>query len=323
MTESALICASHSPLRHCFAAPPANWEAIEAAMSTLADYVQDFDPDLVVIFGSDHFNGFFLRLMPAFCIGLAAGATDDIGGYGGKLKVPSALAAEIVDHLRGADIDPAVSYRMTVDHAFSQTLADVTGGLSAYPTVPVFINCITQPYVPFRRTRLMGEALGDFMLQTGKRVLFLASGGMSHHPTRYYPDPEDAEPVVANWQLLGGDSASDSNVGMSAEDWLARLDSMHREGAEMIVRGERTAEHMRLNAESDRQFLDVLLSGALRDFDAWDPQELIGRGGIGSMELHTWIAATAAHLRCGGAVPGLDLYTVAPELGIACGIVRG
>ncbi len=317
MTETTLICASHSPLRHCFAAPPTDWVAIEDAMATLVRHVRDFKPDLVVVFGSDHFNGFFLQLMPSFCVGLAASATDDIGGYGGELDVPAALAADVVGYLRGHDIDPAVSYSMTVDHAFSQTLADVTGGLAAYPTIPVFINCITQPFVPFRRTRLMGEAVGEFMLQTDQRVLFLASGGMSHHPTRYYPDPASAEPLVADWQLSGA-----SGGQLSADGWLERLDSMHREGAEMIVRGERTAEHMRLNAESDQAFLDVLLSGALEEFDGWNQQELVERGGIGSMELHTWIAATAAHLRCGGAVPALDIYSVAPELGIACGIVR-
>ena len=31
-----------------------------------------FTPDLVVVFGPDHFNGFFYELMPAFCIGTAA-----------------------------------------------------------------------------------------------------------------------------------------------------------------------------------------------------------------------------------------------------------
>ena len=40
------------------------------------------------------------------------------------------------------------------------------------------------------------------------------------------------------------------------------------------------------------------------------------------MELHTWIAATAAHLAAGGESPGKDFYSVAPELGIAAGIVH-
>ena len=36
-----------------------------------------FNPDLVVVFGPDHFNGFFYELMPAFCIGTAAEGSKD------------------------------------------------------------------------------------------------------------------------------------------------------------------------------------------------------------------------------------------------------
>lgn len=318
MGESALVCASHSPLRHCFAAPPDSWPQIEAAMARVTQHVKDFDPELIILFGSDHYNGFFLRLMPAFCVGLAAQATADIGGYSGPLDVPGQLGAEVVTFLRDNDIDPAVSYDMTVDHAFSQTLFDVTGSLDAYPTLPIFINCITEPYVPFRRTRMLGEALGAYAASSGKRVLFLGSGGMSHHPTRYYPDPQSAEADVADWQLKGG--APDAV--WTSSDWLKRLHVMHHEGAEMIVRGERTAAHMRLNADSDQRFLDVLINGNIADFDGWDQPKLINEGGIGSMELHTWIAATAAHQACGGGSPELDIYSIAPELGIACGIVH-
>ena len=38
------------------------------------------------------------------------------------------------------------------------------------------------------------------------------------------------------------------------------------------------------------------------------------------MELHTWIAA-AAHKSAGGNRPVQDFYTLAPELGIAVGVV--
>lgn len=315
---SALICASHSPLLHCFQKPPQDWGKIESAFSDMAAFVEDFDPQLVVILGSDHFNGVFLKMMPAFCIALKAEATSDIGGYAGPVSVDESEAFKLTSHLRDADFDPAVSYQMTLDHAFSQTLYKATGALDRYPTIPIFINCITRPFVPFRRTRLFGEALGRYAASLQKRVLFLASGGMSHHPTRYYPDPADAEAPVAAWQLSGGTIPP----SMSPPQWLDRLEVMHHEGAGMIARGERTAKDMRLNPESDKRFLDVLLSGDYKGFDGWDAEQLINEGGIGSMELHTWIAAAAAHGAMGGAPPSLDLYTVAPEIGIACGIVH-
>ncbi len=315
---TALLCASHSPLLYCFAKEPDDWAALQAAFDARAAAVEAFDPELVIAFGSDHFNGFFLKLMPAFCVGLEAEAVGDIGGFAGRLAVPTKTAIELVDALRASDIDPATSTHMRIDHAFSQSIHSLCGGLDARSTIPVFINCITEPFVPFRRSRLMGRAVGRYAKASGKRVLFLASGGMSHHPRRYYPELGDGPPEVTAWQLTGGDDPQ----SLTAEEWIDRLEVMHHEGAQMIVRGERTAKDMRLNEASDRRFLDVLTAPSLEEFDAWDPYQLIADGGIGSMELHTWIAATAAQLAAGGAAPALDFYSVTPELGIATGIVH-
>lgn len=317
--STALLCASHSPLLHCFAKAPDCWDDLQRAYQERAAAVERFDPELVVAFGSDHFNGFFLKLMPAFCVGLNARAAADIGGFAGPIRVPTEQAVRMTEFLRSSDVDPATSSDMLVDHAFSQTLHEMCGGLERRPTIPVFINCITEPFVPFRRSRLLGEAIGRFALEDGRRTLFLASGGMSHHPRRYYPELGNGPDDVTAWQRSGGDEAG----SLSAEEWLDRLEVMHHEGAEMIVRGERTAADMRLNAESDQRFLDVFLSDAPEQFDTWDPHELIERGGIGSMELHTWIAAAAAQRAAGGAAPQLDFYAVTPELGIATGLAHG
>ena len=317
MTTS-LICASHSPLLYCYAREPEDWDGLQRAFAERAQAVSEFDPELVVAFGSDHFNGFFLKTMPAFCVGINAEAAGDIGGFAGPVNVPEETAVACVEYLRNNDIDSAVSYEMTIDHAFSQTINVMLGSLTARPTIPVFINCITMPFVPFRRTRMLGEAIGRFALTLDKRVLFLASGGMSHHPTRYYPEHGMGEQEVEAWKLSGGADPK----SLTPAQWLERLEMMHHEGAEMIARGERTAGDMRLNEESDRRFLDVFTQNSLEEYDDWDQYELVEQGGIGSMELQTWIAAAAAHKAAGGSMPIRDFYTVAPEIGIAAGIVH-
>jgi 2,3-dihydroxyphenylpropionate 1,2-dioxygenase len=316
--KSYLTCASHSPLLYCFDKPPDDWEALQKAYAEREQAIKDFDADLVFAFGADHFNGFFLKLMPSFCIGLAAEAVGDIGGFAGPLDVPRAEATEVVRFVREQDVDVAVSYKMTIDHAFSQTINNMLGGLAAKPTIPIFINCIAPPLVPFRRSRMLGEAIGKYATTLNKKVLFLASGGMSHHPTRYYPDLGDGPDDVTAWQLSGGDDPD----SLSPQEWIDRLEEMHIEGAKMITRGERTAAHMRLNADADARFLEVLTSGDIARYDSWNPTEVVKEAGIGSMELHTWIAATAAHLAAGGNNPQTDFYSVAPELGIAAGIVH-
>ena len=318
MSAIAMVSASHSPLLHCHDKEPQDWDALQAAMKKTALWVKAFDPELVIAFGSDHFNGFFLKMMPSFCVGLTAEATSDIGGYPGMLAVPTDTAIAMVEYLRANDIDPAVSYRMTVDHGFSQTIYEILGGLDNIPVIPIFINRITTPFVPFRRSRMLGEALGEFTRTLNKRVLFLGSGGMSHHPTRYYPALHEASDEVKAWQISGGDDPG----SFTPEQWLERLQVMHEEGAKMVANGERTAKDMRLNAESDQRFLAIMTSGNFEQYDHWDQYKLVEEAGIGSMELHAWIAAAAAHKSAGGGLPKVDFYSVAPEIGIAAGIIH-
>ena len=56
-------------------------------MVAARDFVTDFDPELVVTFAPDHYNGFFYRAMPPFCIGTAATGVGDYGTYKGLRSV--------------------------------------------------------------------------------------------------------------------------------------------------------------------------------------------------------------------------------------------
>ncbi len=260
MPETMLLCASHSPLLFCFARPPQRWQEMQDTFAAKAEAVAAFDPQLVIAFGSDHFNGFFMKNMPRFCVGLRAEATADIGGFAGPLQVPWEEAAALHLHLTEAGFDAAVSHRMIVDHAFSQTIHLMLGGLASRPVVPIFINCINEPFIPFSRTRLFGTAVGRCVAASTKRVLLLASGGMSHHPTRYYPPLGDPQDPVTAWQISGGEAPT----SLSRDQWLRRLDTMHHEGAKMIARGERTAAQMHLNEVVDRRFLEFFCEESSR-----------------------------------------------------------
>src|SRR5215813_1550607 len=88
-----LICCPHSPLMTTdVEESEANvhagfFQELDAAAAAL----HAFNPDLVVVFGPDHFNGFFYELMPAFCIGTAAESTRDWHLESGPLRVPREL----------------------------------------------------------------------------------------------------------------------------------------------------------------------------------------------------------------------------------------
>ena len=227
--RTSMVCASHSPLLYCYAKEPNDWDTMQAAFTKRASAAQAFDADFVIAFGADHFNGFFLKLMPAFCVGQKATAVGDIGGFAGSLNVPSDLAVQMVEHLRADDVDPAMSIDMTIDHAFSQTINNMLGGLDTKPVIPVFINAIAEPFVPFRRTRLLGESIGRFAAATGQRVLFLASGGMSHNPRRYYPEIGQGTPEITAWQMSGGDDPE----SLTHQQYLDLLEEMHHDACTM------------------------------------------------------------------------------------------
>jgi len=310
-TNTALVCVSHSPIIMIRARAPREEEQLLAYYAQCAQDIAQFAPEQVVIFGTDHFAGFYLSLMPAYCIGLDAEAVDDVGGFPGRLRVPYAQALALVHDLRQSDFDTAVSYKMRIDHGFSQPLKRLLGAHDRYPVIPVFIGALVPPYLPFKRSRLLGQAIGRFVAASGKRTLFIGSGGLSHHPTRYYPPLGEGAPEVAAWQMDGSRGGS-----FSDQAWLQRLYDMHVEGAQMLVSGTRTQADIRLNPEVDRRFLALVASGALQTLDDWSQQDLVETAGIGFLESHTWVCATAAHMAAGGAAPEQNMYAPTLEYGI-------
>ena len=316
----SLLCASHSPLMYCYKQAPDSHSDVVAAYEERARAIAEFDPELVIVFGTDHFNGFFVNMMPSFCIGTACKSVGDIGGHESTLNVPADIAVACVDYLRSQDIDVACSHAMRIDHGFSQVMFRCLGAMDRYPVIPIFINAINHPFVPFRRSRLLGEALSSFIEQTGKRVLVIGSGGLSHHPAPIYPPYGTSDEAgVTHYQLNGG---TEDSEGLTHDAWLDRLVGIHHMAADWVVDGTFTAEMLRLNPEFDREFLDLLRAGKLEVFDHWDPGWVIEQAGIGAMEVHTWVAAVAATRRLLEMPLVQDVYEPSIEYGIGVGMIH-
>src|SRR5262245_35425866 len=179
-----LICCSHSPLMTTDVeeSTPDLHAAFFRELDSCAAALHAFRPDLVVVFGPDHFNGFFYELMPAFCIGTAAMGTRDWHLESGPLRVPRELALACVLYLQGRAFDLALSHDMKVDHGITIPLYKLTGALNRYDVLPVFVNCAADPRPSFRRVRAFGEAIGDFLAQQDMRITLVGSGGLSHDP---------------------------------------------------------------------------------------------------------------------------------------------
>lgn len=179
----ALVCMSHSPLLE-HTAPPADVKAaVQESFKAVRKFVKDFDPDLVINFGPDHYNGFFQDLMPPFCIAYNAHGTGDYDSFTGDLDVPTEIAEELAKYLVTQDMDVAISRKMEVDHGAVQPMEVIyDGDVTAKPMIPVFINSVAQPFTKVSRVRKLGQNIGEFFKNSDKKVLFIGSGGLSRDP---------------------------------------------------------------------------------------------------------------------------------------------
>ncbi len=318
--KAMLACTSHSPLMLIRPRAPVVEPELLEQRRVLAERIDAFAPDRVVFVGNDHFAGFHYATMPPFCIGLDAQSVGDLGGFQGSLRVPRDDAMTLLQSLRDDGFDPAVSYRMKVDHAFSQPLQLLAGGLDRHPVIPVFTSVFTPPFVRFSRSRAFGAALGSALRALGGRTLLMASGGLSHHPTRYFPTMDEAPADVLGYQMAGDRGGTMGDVA-----WFERFARLHVEGAQMVADGRRTATDMRMNPELDRWVLQRLATGDTAAFDGWDPQWVVQNAGIGMLEIHSWLVAVSAYGQLlagdGAALDTATWYAPIPEYGVGFGLL--
>jgi len=297
----ALVTLSHSPLMTFTEPSPATRTRVDDALQSARTFIRAFDPELVVLFGPDHYNGFFYDMMPPFCIGAAATAVGDYDTPAGPLTVDRDAALALVRGALDAEVDVAVSERMYVDHGFAQPLQLLFGGIDQVPVVPVFINSLAEPLGPARRSRLLGDAVGRAARQLDRRVLLIGSGGLSHDPP--VPSLEGATPAVAASLITEGRN-------LTPEQRAARQMRVIQGGRDYAAG---IATILPLNPEWDRNLLSVLASGELGQIDTWSTSWFTEQAGHSSHETRTSIAAYAALATAGSYHVESSYYEAIPE----------
>lgn len=280
--EAMLQCMSHTPLKGYFDPAPAVVAEVAGLVAKVRDEIERFNPEVIYLFAPDHYNGFFLDLMPQFCLGIIATSVGDYATPRGDLNVPRALAEQCAGAVIGEDIDLAVSYRMQVDHGFAQALVEMTGALDRYPVVPVMINAVAPPLVSFRRARQLGAAIGRFASRSHGRVLFVGSGGLSHNP----PIPAIAtatDPMVIERLIAGRNPTPDARDARQKRTVAA---------AQAFAAGD-GALHA-LSPDWDRAFMRRLCERDWSAVDAYRNDEVTQAAGASTHEAKTWVAAAAA-----------------------------
>lgn len=276
-----MICASHTPLMGNVSAGADNEERVREQFAVLSAEVDDYDPELVIIFSPDHFRGFFYDLLPCFTIGVRAEALGDYGIGSGPYDVPEDLALECARACHTAGVDASISYRMKADHGFSQLLVLLGGSVDRWPVIPVHVNCAGPPLPTFARVRVLGDAIGAWAASTGKRVLILGSGGLSHDPPM--PSIANAPPDIVEMMI--------DNRNPTPEALKAREESNYEVGRRLA---DGTSDRLPLNPEWDIALMQAFEDGKLDTLDPLSEAELSAVGGCGGHEVRCWVAAYAA-----------------------------
>ncbi|MEU6196646.1 3-carboxyethylcatechol 2,3-dioxygenase [Streptomyces sp. NPDC047061] len=272
---------SHSPLIGRNDPGPEVLAAVAEAVGHARSFVRAFDPELVVLYAPDHYNGFFYKEMPPFCLATAAHAVGDFGSAAGPLSVDTEAAGSIARGVLDRGIDLTVSARMTVDHGFVQPLEVLFGGIDQVPVVPVFVNGVATPLGPVSRIRALGTAVGQACALLDRRVLFLGSGGLSHDPP--VPVLDGAPPRVADALIEGHPPTPEQRA--RGEERVVQAGRDYAAGSTRMIP---------INPAWDNQVLDVFESGRLADVDSWTVEWMGAEGGGSAHEVRTWIAAFAS-----------------------------
>lgn len=290
-----LKCLSHTPLRGLNDPGADVVREVDEILAKARAEVEAFDPELIVVFAPDHYNGLFYDLMPPFVIATAADSVGDYQTQLGALSVDKDLALEMAKFILDSDVDIAISHRLQVDHGCTQTLEEMTGSLTRYPVIPIIINSVAPPFGPYRRVRKLGEAVGKFIAKLDKRVLVLGTGGLSHEPP--VPLLAGAPEEIANFLIAGRNPTPEFRAARQA-----------RTIATGKIFGTPDCELTPLNADWDLAFMQLLQDGRLAEIDDFSIEEISRAAGRSTHEIRTWVAAFAALAAAGSYTARQDYY---------------
>jgi gallate dioxygenase len=216
----------------CAAEPTSTTARLFAAVRAKVD---EIDPDVLVLFDTDHFHHWFYDKLPAFAVGVAARTdgpgADDWPGEARFEEIPvhESLARHIYEQGIAAGFDLTLSEEFQVDHSITVPVHFLASddGRVVRPIVPVWINGIAPPFPRAARCRSLGAEVAALIAshRAELRVGVVASGAISGdiggahaRPGSPMAPPDDAwlDDVEA-WLRVGN---VDAFVGAATPDRL-------------------------------------------------------------------------------------------------------
>ncbi len=261
---------SHSPLMNFPVKQDAGQIAtFQAAVLAVRERLAASKPDVLVVFGPDHFRTLFYDLMPAFAIGIG-----NVGGWGdwdtptGPFETHPALAKHILENLLADGFEPSFSKDIKVDHGVTQPLQLLNA--ESLPIVPILVNAAAPPLPSVPRCHAFGTAVGKAIdgFSEDIRIGLLASGGLSHDP----PAPSDENAIHGRTNGFAANRDRETTL-------MRKVDSLQA----------------RINADWDRRILHHFSNGTVKALSAnLTTESIFNAAGNGGQEVRTWVALAGA-----------------------------
>ena len=189
----AALATTHAPqllIRPKDSEDPHEVARTHAAMRRLGELLDASAVETIVMIGLDHVENYLDHVIAPFIVYTGREIEGDFGPYRPRFRVDSALAEHILHESLERGFDLAYSQDTRLDHSFVIPLHFIHPSREL-PLVPVIVNAYVAPQPTPRRCYQFGQALGQILRASGRRVALLASGGMSHFPgTPRYPHPD-------------------------------------------------------------------------------------------------------------------------------------
>jgi hypothetical protein len=212
-------------------------------------------PDTLVYITSDHYN-LFWETLPIFAIGVAESArgASDYPELERELRIDSALARRIQEHLVRAEFDVGMLQELEFDHTVIAPLHFLMPD-SEVPVIPVYVNAFMRPLPSAQRCLALGHAIRDAVdADSGAgRVAVAGSGSFS-------------------LEIGGPRISEDSHTGVPDPAWLQRvLELLRTADVERLV-SESTDEQLWQAGNAGGEILDWITM--LGTFEARPPHYL-------------------------------------------------
>jgi hypothetical protein len=199
--------------------------------ATVRSHLEGVNPEVLVIFDSDHLNTFFLDNWPTFSVGVADATSGPNDGTPGlpryELSVAQPLAQAVYGHGIRSGFDLGLTQEFTLDHSILVPLHFLTPAMQT-AVVPIFINGLVPPLPLSQRCFALGQSVRQAIERWSPhdRVAVLATGSFS-------------------LEVTGPKVRSENNLwDVPDREWMHRVVSLLRAGQVEDLLSEATEDRM-------------------------------------------------------------------------------